>query len=352
MPPTPPHDPQEPPERRPVAAFIIVCVAVTLAVAAYAVFSRSRTAPAGPPPSAGGDAASRLGELQRAPYVVYRSTALGAGYGLVTVAPAADPHDRPQATALACERVYAVSSRGVCLNATRGVFTRYQAVPFDAAFAATKPFNLEGTPSRTQVSPSGRRGASTVFVSGDSYAGGSFSTRTTIFDLETGTALGDLEQSAVTKDGALFKAADFNFWGVTFADDERYFATLASGGRIYLVEGSVSGRSMRVLREGIECPSLSPDRTRLAFKARQTDRGLLTWRLHVLDLETLRETALAETRNVDDQAAWFDDRHVMYAVPRQEAGSGSSDVWIAPADGSGTPRRLIEHAASPSVVRP
>jgi hypothetical protein len=350
MPETPPTAPQ-PPDRRPLVVFALVCVAVTLAVLGYAVYSRGRSTDADATRPAAANTA-RIGELRRAPHVVYRSTALGPGYGRVAIASAADPARDPLVTDLACERVYTVASHGLCLSASRGVFTRYEAIPFDAAFTARPPLTLEGTPSRTQVSRSGRRAASTVFVSGDSYAGGAFSTRTTIFDLEAGVPLGDLEQFAVTKDGAPFKAADFNFWGVTFADDDRYYATLGSAGRIYLVEGSVSGRSMRVLREGIECPSLSPDGTRLAYKARTTERGLLTWRLHILELATLADTAIAETRSVDDQAAWFDDRHVMYALPRQEAGSGSSDVWVTPADGTGAPRLLIEHATSPSLVRP
>jgi hypothetical protein len=352
MPSTPPHSHPQPPERRPVAVFLLVCVAAAVAVVGYALVSRARIAPSSSMPGAPVQDRARLDELRRAPHVVYRSTALGPAYGRVTIASAADPGNAPYATSLECDRVYAAASRGLCLNASRGVFTRYQAVPFDAAFQPLQPHTLEGTPSRTQVSRSGRRGASTVFVSGDSYAGGAFSTRTTIFDFETGTSSGDLEQFAVTKDNAPFKAADFNFWGVTFADDDRYYATLASAGRIYLVEGSVSARTMRVLREGVECPSLSPDGTRIAFKARTTARGLLTWRLHVLDLATMRDTPIAETRNVDDQAAWFDDRHVMYALPRQEAGSGSSDVWMTPADGTGAPQLLLEHAASPSVVRP
>jgi hypothetical protein len=65
----------------------------------------------------------------------------------------------------------------------------------------------------------------------------------------------------------------------------------------------------------------------------------------VLDLRTLRSTPLAETRSVDDQAAWLGDHTVMYAVKR---GPKASDVWTVPADGSGAPALLIPDAESPA----
>ena len=131
---------------------------------------------------------------------------------------------------------------------------------------------------------------------------------------------------------------------MTFAaQSDRFYATLASGGRTYLVEGSVSGRQMRTLRENVECPSLSPDGQRLAFKKRVG--GLLrpVWQFHVLDLATMTETPLAESRSIDDQIEWLDDRQVLY-------GDGST-VWVAAADGSGQPRKFLSQASSPTVLR-
>ncbi len=46
-----------------------------------------------------------------------------------------------------------------------------------------------------------------------------------------------LESYAITRDGRAYRAADVNFWGVTFADDTHFYATLATGGRTYLVRG-------------------------------------------------------------------------------------------------------------------
>jgi len=69
--------------------------------------------------------------------------------------------------------------------------------------------------------------------------------------------------------------------------------------------------------------------------------------LSVLDLATGTRTALAETRSVDDQPSWLDPNTIGYAVPR---GSGDSDIWSVPADGSGRPRLLIPHAESPAAL--
>ena len=58
-------------------------------------------------------------------------------------------------------------------------------------------------------------------------------------------------------------------------------------------------------------------------------------------------THLAETRSVDDQAAWSGDDTVLYALRR---GPKESDVWSIPADGSGRPSILIPDAESPAAL--
>ncbi|MFD0329888.1 TolB family protein [Streptacidiphilus monticola] len=93
-------------------------------------------------------------------------------------------------------------------------------------------------------------------------------------------------------------------------------------------------------------PSLSPDGTRIAFKRRVLGSAAL-WHEYVLDLRTLKQTPLAESHSVDDQAFWLDDRTVAYALPTQGE-TGSTDLWSVPADGSGTPALLAGHAASPA----
>ena len=114
------------------------------------------------------------------------------------------------------------------------------------------------------------------------------------------------------------------------------------------MRGSLSRKSVTTLVENVECPSLSPDGTRVAFKKRVLSRTSL-WHEYVLDLRTLKETALAERHSVDDQATWLDDRTVAYALPA-EGKVGTSDLWSVPADGTGKPRLLIAGASSPAPL--
>jgi hypothetical protein len=239
---------------------------------------------------------------------------------------------------LACERIYFTAGRGLCLAvAPSGV--EYEATIFDSALQPVKRMGLTGLPSRARVSPDGRYGAMTVFVSGHAYlSGGGFSTTTTLVDMHSGQEIAQLEQFDVSKDGEPFDAVDFNFWGVTFARDSNlFYATLHSGDRYYLVEGNVRERTMRVIRDGVECPSLSPDGTRIAFKSRIGNEN--RWHLEVLDLATLSVQGLAEQRSIDDQAEWLDDETLAY--------SHGSNVYTVPADGSGSPQLLLHDASSP-----
>jgi hypothetical protein len=291
--------------------------------------------------------------LVSTPHIVFRDTERGAGYGRVGIVPLAHPGAKPALTGMACDRVYVAGGRGLCLRAGRGVITTYKGIIFDArTFREQHEFSLPGNPSRARVSADGRLVAYTVFVTGDGYNQIGFSTRTFIRDAATGRQLAQLEQFTTRRDGRVIHAANFNFWGVTFArDDNTFYATLGSGDKTYLVQGDIKRREMKVLREGVECPSLSPDGTRIAFKQRSGGGvGPVQWRVAVLDLATLRAHTLAETRNVDDQVEWFDDDNVVYGLPESQS-SPVMDVWRTPAAGGGKPQRLMAGAWSPAVVR-
>ena len=286
------------------------------------------------------------------PHVVLSNTGFGDDYGKVEVAATDDP-DGPRALApLDCARVAMSGGTGICLTVDQGIVTTYSGKIFDESFEVEHTFPLPGRPSRARVSPDGRYAAMTVFVFGDSYAASTFSTRTIFVDTTTGESLGNLEDFEVTKGDKTVDAINRNYWGVTFAPDSNtFYATLGIGDGIDLIEGDVSSRTARVVNEDIECPSLSPDGTRIAFKHR-VGGGLqeVGWRLHVLDLADGTETELAESRSVDDQAEWLDDATVLYALP-SESGSRGFDTWAVPADGSGKPELLLPGAASPSAAR-
>lgn len=291
------------------------------------------------------------------PYLLFRSTALGETYGLVSLAYLDAPDEPRSVSALGCDRVHFSAGIGVCLEAQRTGIASYRAHVFDATFKVRHTVPLAGPPSRTRVSRDGRLAAFTVFVSGHSYSSPGFTTRTSVIDTASGRlVVEDLEALTVLKDGAPFKAADFNFWGVTFARDvNRFYATLGTGGKVYLVEGDLAARRMRVIHDEVECPSLSPDDTRIAFKRRAAmdAAGRRIWRLVVLDLSTRQETLLdAETRNVDDQVEWLNNREILYAMPKSDQqSSAGTDIWVINADPAGPSRLLLPFAFSPAVVR-
>jgi hypothetical protein len=245
---------------------------------------------------------------------------------------------------LSCERVAFAGGHGICLSQARSLPTpTYEARLFDADQKVTGKISVPGSPSRARVSPDGRYAASTTFVGGDGYANpGAFSTRTRVYDVAAGESLGDLEDYKVTQNGKTIDKADFNFWGVTFTGQgAQFYATLGTGDHHYLIKGDAMAKTATVIRDGIECPSLSPDGTRIGFKARVGKP--FKWRFHVLDLETGKETALTETRSVDDQIAWLDNRRLAYGV--------GEEVMEVPADGSAAPRRLLASASNPNRVQ-
>ena len=299
-----------------------------------------------PPPQS----PAALAMLPSAPRLVYVSVASDRTFHRVLVSPLPSPGTGAFETPLVCERVYVGGHRGVCLTPDDQQANRWWAQVFDGQFQPLTRIALTGAPSRVRVSPDGSLAAATMFESGHSYAEHGFSTRTSLVDLIHGRLLGDLEQFETTRDGAVFKAEDFNFWGVTFtSDSDTFYATLDTSGVSYLVKGSVRDRRMSVVRAGVECPSLSPDGSRIAFKKRVGARSLGWWQIAVLDLRTSAETIVkTETRSVDDQVEWLDGDRVVYHMTDSTT---AADLWAVRVDNSAAPERLLASAYSPAVVR-
>ncbi|RSD23812.1 TolB family protein [Amycolatopsis eburnea] len=297
------------------------------AAVAYTVTSRHDTAEAGP-----------AAQLTLAPgQLFFRDTASGR----VGAVPLADPGAKPQLSALKCDRFAVAGQTAVCLAVQPGTLPAVTDVlVLDGRLGVRHTETLPGTPSRARVSPDGKRVYWTLFVTGDSYAQTGFSTRAGLYEVDTGRLVKTIEELPVFVGGKRYFAADVNYWGITFAPDgNRFYATLGSKGTTYLVEADYGRYRGKALRENVECPSLSPDGKRVAFK-KKVGEGV--WRLSVLDLASLAETEPAETRSVDDQALWQDDHTVLYGL--------ENAVWAVPADGSGAPRRLVGGAASPAVT--
>jgi hypothetical protein len=329
-----------------------VATLVVSALALVAVSGCGRGAAEAPAPPA------HLSALPPRPSLMFINLANDGAFNRVAVASLAAPAGAAYITPLSCERVYFANGRGLCLSVTdegtigpEGPVASRWAEVFDADFHVRRRIRLAGAPSRVRVSPDGRYAAATVFDSGHSYADHRFSTRTTIFDLETAAvAIEDLETVETRRDGAVFQARDFNFWGVTFArDGDTFFATLDTAGTSYLVKGRVNERVMYVVHAGVECPSLSPDNTRVAFKRRLGSASRGWWQIAVLELASMKESSLtAETRSVDDQVEWLDDERVAYHI----TGEGTpADLWAVRVDGTGRPERIRRAAFSPAVLR-
>lgn len=333
------------------AIFGAIVVLVTAGVTAYALSAiaendrRTSTATAATTTS--------LAQVEEGPRILFRHTGRDADYGHVGAVALADPGGARALTDLSCDRVYAQAESISCLTTERGVVSRYRATDLTASTPGKEWQKVDGTdlpglPSRTRISPDGKLVSSTVFVNGDSYMVSGFSTRTLIRRIG-GESYGDLEKFRLVVDGRRVAPVDRNIWGVTFADDDRtFYATVATGGRTYLARGDLTERSLTTIADHVECPSLSPDGTRIAFK--EADKDSTRWTPAVLDLATGRRTVLAgETHSIDDQIEWLDDDTVLYGLERE--GEPVSDVWALDTAASATPRVLVPEAASPAVLR-
>jgi hypothetical protein len=338
-----------------VGIFTAVClVAGAVGVGAIVLGQRQRDLDvSNATPVATADTLAGAGTAIAAPggTLLFRDQAPGDDYDRLALVPLDDPAGPRVVTDLACERVHFRAGVGVCLQADRGVLTRTnEAVIFDDHLDQLRSVELAGIPSRVKVSPDGTMAGVTVFVQGHSYSS-TFSTQTTLIDTRAGQVVADLERDfTVLRDGEQWSAVDFNFWGVTWIDAGHFYATLGTGGKTYLLQGDVATRTFTIVHDDVECPSLSPDGTRIAFKERNGG-STVTWHIAVLELRTGAVTRLAETRAVYDQIEWLDDHTVLYGL-QDPAEPASPDTWSVPADGTGQPQLLVPQAWSTTVVRP
>ncbi|MFD1149050.1 TolB family protein [Saccharothrix hoggarensis] len=311
-----------------MTAIVLVVVAGAVYVTAAVLDGR----PVAPAPAA---AASAEGDLM---YVE-----LADGRSRVERLDLADPAVRT-ATDQSCQRFYRAGGTAVCLELEGPGPTYAAEVSRDGAVVRSVP--LPGIPSRAKVSASGRIVSWTSFVTGDSYAvPGGFSTRTGYLDVTTGEVVESLEGFVADVEGKRWEAQDVNYWGLTVgADDRTFYATLASGGYTWLVKGDLVDRRVESLRRDAECPSLSPDGTKIAYKKRIGRLG--PWDLAVLDLATGVERRLPGTAGVDDQATWLDDERIAFAAVPRDAQRAA--VHLVDADGATPATLLVPDATSPS----
>lgn len=279
--------------------------------------------------------------------LLFRNESPGPGYGKVASVSLADPLGPRRISSIRCDRFYANAGSGLCLADAPGPLPSAVAILTGNDLVEVSRVDVAGIPNRAKLSADGRMASWTTFVTGDSYAqSDTFSTRTAILDRGQDELASNIEDIPLLVAGQRRRSDDVNYWGVTFAPGNKtFYATVSTGGQTHLVQGDHAAWNADTVRENVECPSLSPDGTRIAFKKRVAQDGARPWREHVLDLATMTETALAETRSVDDQVVWLDNHTIVYALP----GERGPDIWTVPADGTGAPRLLVRQASSPST---
>ena len=340
-------------QRRKLFVWVVLgCIALGVGYTAWVILrAGSNAAQANPQlPMAGPE---ELQAVQSGPHLVFLREA-GPHFGQVAVSGLDPEFSSSLQTALRCDRVHYAAGNGICLIYDTSTAAQDPLAPipvqvslFGSDFQPRHQFMAEGIPSRARISPDGKYAAYTLFVTGHSYADPSMSTATVLLETATGASLGNLEEFETWKDGQLFRAPEFNFWGVTFAEDSNlFYATLRNGYTTYLVQGDVAARKLTILRENVECPSLSPDGTRIAFKKLIDNR----WQLTVLNLATMQETPLAEPEGIDDQVEWLDNNRILYQKDALELPKKAS-MFVIPADGSGQPELFLSNSTSPAVVR-
>jgi hypothetical protein len=131
--------------------------------------------------------------------ILFRSTAPDS-YGRVATVPSTEGSAVRTVGGVACNRVYAAAGSVICLRPD-GPLATYQLAILDAHLHEVQTYPLVGVPNRARVAPSGHWLAWTVFVTGDSYNGGKFSTRVGMIDTATGDTVDTLETFAVTVNG-------------------------------------------------------------------------------------------------------------------------------------------------------
>lgn len=335
-------------DRARFVAFLVVAASLLIGAGIYVGLDFGRAQERSRVPSHA--ATTSTSQITSQPRIVFRNTELESKNGLVSMVSLADPAGPRAITDVACDRVYATAKEATCLKTKAGVATTFEAQQLDANWKTVKTWPLPGIPSRTRLSADGTLMASTAFVSGHSYMQIGFSTATDIRKIG-GRDYGNLEKFALIIGGRKVNPSDRNIWGVTFgADDNTFYATAGTGGKTYLLRGDLGARTLTAVRTTAECPSLSPDGTKVAYK-KNTGGKSTHWAIAVLDLASDQETVLkGEKRSVDDQIEWLDGGNLLYGMPRTDE-AGVSDIWAIKTDQGAKPSVFIKQAWSPSVVR-
>lgn len=257
-----------------------------------------------------------------------------------------------ESLAMRCDRAHYGAGVLACLRSVPG-----QGLKFDLADRHGKPALTLSFPnvllaSRVRVARDGALAAFTGFSAGHTYSGTDFSVRTYLVDVVRKRLLADVSTFKVVESASMkLPAKRINVWGVTFDPraPNRFMATVGAAGQVFLASGDIAAKTLTLLRTEMECPSFSPDGTRLAFKRRDGAGG---WVPAVLDLASGREVVMKEIRSIDDQIEWLNNNTLIYELARTAGGmasqGGVTDLMMRNADGRSASSVLLANAGSPT----
>jgi len=259
-----------------------------------------------------------------------------------------DPDGERHITELECSRLDVNEAGGICLSATAGLGGSGRGLLLDAGLNPSLRFGVN-LPSRAAVSPDGSVVAWTGFSLGHSYLqAGEFATTTQLISVDR-TIGANLEKVFTTYRGEeIVGDADVNFWGVTFVDNDQFYATLGTTGGTSIVQGRISNSRMDVVIENATCPEVSPGGRTIVAKERRGD----FMQVVAIDVETGERRDLGETRSVADQVEWADDDTILYALPNLDEGTDAQpvfDVWALDITPGSKPRMVLPFADSPAA---
>lgn len=251
-----------------------------------------------------------------------------------------------------CDRVHHAAGTIACLRSVPGQGVRLDLADRAGVLRGSLNFPNVLLASRVRVSPDGASVAFTGFSAGHTYVGADFATRTYVVDAGRQRLLADVSTFRVVEaNGLSLPARRINVWGVSFDPraPRRFVATVGAAGAVFLAAGDLQARTLTLLRADIECPSLSPDGARIAFKRRNPAGG---WLPAVYEPSSGREWVMKEARSVDDQIEWIDNATIAYELAKggqADAAGAETDVVVRRADGAASPVVLRKNAGSPSL---
>lgn len=247
----------------------------------------------------------------------------------------------PVVSDLLCATVYAAHGTGICLRKNNAL--SWSATVLDRNLEATSTWPMAGAPALARVSPSGRMVAWTALTEGTSLRG-SFSTVTSIVDTGTGEEVKDLSTFTARTGRDHEVTKDYQVWGVTFLDDDRFLATVSAGGKRYLARGLLSTQTLTTFAADVTSPAVSPDGTRVAF-LRTGGEG--SGQLAVMDLRTRAVREIGDQPGIIDQPVWFDAETVGYVV---RDAAGHPTIWSIGLAPGARPELVLDNAESPSPL--